>query len=182
MAMTISARSVDGQRESPRINDLTIKGSSLLKARLKRLLDLEKELLGLHVVARAELHARAASQSQRDQRQNKSSHLLLLPAEDLKHADQRHNGGGDCAELLGVDSQPDSRGKGQQARICAFLLKARNEVFHRPHPGCQRVPPLLFLNDEWLKPSGSQHSIVIHRQRKLRAQGRPQGHAGHAIS
>ena len=47
MAMTISARSVEGQRESPRINDLTIGSVSLLKAALKGLLDLEKELLGL---------------------------------------------------------------------------------------------------------------------------------------
>ena len=69
MAMTISARSVDGQRESPRINDLTIAAVSLFKARLKRLLDLEEELLGLHVVARAELHACAAGEDQRDQRQ-----------------------------------------------------------------------------------------------------------------
>ena len=74
MAMTISARSVDGQRESPRINDLTIGSISLLKSRLKRLLDLKKELLGLHVVASAELHARAAGQGQRDQRQKKLAH------------------------------------------------------------------------------------------------------------
>ena len=74
MAMTISARSVDGQRESPRINDLTIKGSSLLKAGFKRLLDLEKELLGLHVVARPELYARAAREAKRDQRQKKLAH------------------------------------------------------------------------------------------------------------
>ena len=74
MAMTISARSVDGQRESPRINDLTIKGSSLLKAGFKRLLDLQKKLLGLYVVARAELHARAAGEGQRDQRQKKLAH------------------------------------------------------------------------------------------------------------
>jgi hypothetical protein len=63
----------------------TIARCSLLEARLKRLLDLEKELLCLHVVAEAELEARAAGEAKRDQRQNKSSHLLLLPAEDLKH-------------------------------------------------------------------------------------------------
>jgi hypothetical protein len=47
----------------------TIARASLLEARLKRLLDLEKELLRLHVVAEAELHARAAGEAKRDQRQ-----------------------------------------------------------------------------------------------------------------
>ena len=69
MAMTISARSVDGQRESPRINDLTIAALSLLKAGLKRLFQLQEKLLGLHVVAHADFHARAAGEAQRDQRQ-----------------------------------------------------------------------------------------------------------------
>ena len=74
MAMTISARSVDGQRESPRINDLTIAALSLLKAGLKRLFQLQEKLLGLHVVAHAHFHARAAGEGQRDQRQKKLAH------------------------------------------------------------------------------------------------------------
>ena len=74
MAMTISARSVEGQRESPRIKLLTIGISSLLKSRLERLLDLEKELLGLDVVARPELHPLAAGEAKRGQRQDNGAH------------------------------------------------------------------------------------------------------------
>jgi hypothetical protein len=55
----------------------TIGISSLLKARLKRLLDLKKELLGLKIVASTELHARAAGEGQRDQRQKELAHVSL---------------------------------------------------------------------------------------------------------
>ena len=74
MAMTISARSVDGQRESPRINDLTIAALSLLEAALKRLLQLQEKLFRIESVSAAELHARAAGEDQRDQRQKKLAH------------------------------------------------------------------------------------------------------------
>ena len=74
MAMTISARSVDGQRESPRINDLTIGSVSLLKAALKGGFQLGKEPLGLEVVAQIKLGSRAAGEDQRDQRQKKLAH------------------------------------------------------------------------------------------------------------
>ena len=52
----------------------TIARCSLLEARLKRLLDLEKELLFLHVVAEAELEARAAGEGESGQCQEKSAH------------------------------------------------------------------------------------------------------------
>jgi hypothetical protein len=130
MAMTISARSVDGQRESPRINDLTIAALSLLEAALKRLLDLQKELLRLHVVTEAELHARAAGEAKRDQRQNKSSHLLLLPAEDLKHTNQGHEGGGDGAELLGVHRHANGGEQGEDAGIGGLFFESCDEVGH----------------------------------------------------
>ena len=74
MAMTISARSVDGQRESPRINDLTIAAVSLLEAGLKRLLQLQEKLFGIESVSAAELHARAAGEGQQGKRQKKLAH------------------------------------------------------------------------------------------------------------
>ena len=77
MAMTISARSVLGHFARPRIKLLTIGSASLLKSRLKRLFDLEKELLGLDVVARTEFHARAAGEGQREQRQKELAHVSL---------------------------------------------------------------------------------------------------------
>ena len=122
MAMTISARSQEGQRERPAIKLLTIAAVSLFEARLKRLLQLQEKLFRIESVSAAELHARAADEAKRDQRQDKGAHLLFLPAENFKDADQCHYGSGDCGELLGVDSKADSRGKGQQARICAFLF------------------------------------------------------------
>ena len=54
-----------------------MKGASLFEARLKRLLDLEKELLGFHVVAHAQLHPLAAREGQRDPcKQDYADHLL----------------------------------------------------------------------------------------------------------
>ena len=55
----------------------TIGINSLLEAGFKRLLDLEKELLGLHVVARAELHARAAGEGERGQCQDNRPHYFF---------------------------------------------------------------------------------------------------------
>ena len=74
MAMTISARSVDGQRDSPRINDLTIGSVSLFKAALKGRFQLGKEPFRLEVVAQIELGSSAAGEDQRDQRQKKLAH------------------------------------------------------------------------------------------------------------
>ena len=74
MAMTISARSVDGQRESPRINDLTIGSVSLFKAALKGGFQLGKEPFRLEVVAQIELGSRAAGEGQQGNRQKKLAH------------------------------------------------------------------------------------------------------------
>ena len=76
MAMTISARSVDGQRESPRINDLTIELVSFLQRRLKRLFQLQKKLPSFYVVAEAQLHAFASREAKRDQRQQDGAHYF----------------------------------------------------------------------------------------------------------
>ena len=65
----------------------TIAAVSLFKAALKRRFQLGKKPFGLEVVAQVKLGSRAAGQTKRDQRQQNGAHLLLLPAEDLKHAD-----------------------------------------------------------------------------------------------
>lgn len=77
MAMTISARSVLGQRERPRIKLLTIGSVSLFKASFKRLFQLQEKLFGLHVVAHAHFHARAAGEAKRGKRQKKLAHVSL---------------------------------------------------------------------------------------------------------
>lgn len=69
MAMTISARSVEGQRESPRIKLLTMKSVSLLKTRFDGLLKLQKKLLRLCIVTHADLHSRASGEDKRETRQ-----------------------------------------------------------------------------------------------------------------
>ena len=74
MAMTISARSVDGQRESPRIKLLTIESVSLFKSALKGSFQLGKEPFCLEVVAQIELGSRAAGEAKRDQRQKDGAH------------------------------------------------------------------------------------------------------------
>jgi len=124
MAMTISARSVLGHFARPRIKLLTIGSVSLFEASFKRLFQLQEKLFGLHVVAHANFHARAAGDGQRDQRQDDGAHLLLLPAEDFKHTDQGHDGSGDSGELLRVNGQTDSRGKGQQAGVSRLLFES----------------------------------------------------------
>ena len=77
MAMTISARSVEGHRERPAIKLLTIESVSLFKSGLKRLFKLQEKLFRIESVSSAKLYASASAEGQRDHRQDAGAHYDL---------------------------------------------------------------------------------------------------------
>ena len=135
MAMTISARSVLGQRESPRINDLTIKGSSLLKAKLKRLLQLQEKLFCIESVSAAELHARAAGEGQRDQRQHKGAHYFFSLRKTSKTPTKAMTAAAIALNCSGSMARPTAEARAKRPEYVLFSLRRETRYSIDPTRG-----------------------------------------------